>query len=69
MVDAVSVTAIIISSMTALGGVIAGIHIKRMRSGCCESECFETTEHKEQRKRNSSSKPETMNKQPSTSSV
>jgi hypothetical protein len=52
MVDAISITAIIISSMTALGGVIAGIHIKRMNSGCCECECFETQEHKTQRRKN-----------------
>lgn len=38
--DALSISALVISGLTALGGVIAGIHIKRMKSGCCESECF-----------------------------
>ncbi len=42
MVDPISVGAIVISSLTAFGGVIAGIHIKRMHSGCCECECFDT---------------------------
>jgi len=49
MVDPISVGAIVISSLTALGGVVAGIHIKRMNSGCCECECFETVEHRLQR--------------------
>jgi len=49
MVDPISVGAIVISSLTALGGVVAGIHIKRMNSGCCECECFESVEHKLQR--------------------
>jgi hypothetical protein len=51
MVDPISVGAIVISSLTALGGVIAGIHIKRMNSGCCECECFETVENKLQRRK------------------
>ena len=49
MVDPVSVGAIVISSLTALGGVVAGIHIKRINSGCCECECFETAENRLQR--------------------
>ena len=51
MVDAISISAIILSSMTALGGVIAGIHIKRMNSGCMSCECFETNEQKQQRRK------------------
>ena len=51
MADPVSIGAIVISSLTALGGVIAGIHIKRMKSGCCESECFETAEEKLNRRK------------------
>jgi hypothetical protein len=37
-VDPISVSAIIISSLTAVGGVLAGLHIKRMNSGCCSCE-------------------------------
>ena len=62
MVDGVSISAIIISSLTALGGVIAGIHIKRMKSGCCESECFETHEQRNQRRKTLSAPPTPIDK-------
>jgi hypothetical protein len=39
-VDALGISAIIIAGLTALGGAIAGIHIKRMNSGCCNCETF-----------------------------
>lgn len=37
-VDPISVSAIIISSVTAIGGVLTGLHIRRLRSGCCDCE-------------------------------
>jgi hypothetical protein len=40
--DALSITAIIISGLTAIAGAIGAIHIKRMKSGCCESDCYDT---------------------------
>jgi hypothetical protein len=40
--DALSITAIIISGLTAVAGAIGAIHIKRMKSGCCESDCYDT---------------------------
>ena len=67
MVDAISVSAIILSSITALGGVIAGIHIKRMRSGCCESECFESHEQRARRQKTLSSS--SIDHQPNLSTV
>jgi len=42
MIDALSITAIIISGLTAIAGAIGAIHIKRMKSGCCESDCYDT---------------------------
>jgi hypothetical protein len=39
-VDALGIAAIVIAGLTALGGAIAGIHIKRMNSGCCNCETF-----------------------------
>jgi hypothetical protein len=38
MSDPVSLGAIIVSVLTALGGIITALHIKRMRSGCCSCE-------------------------------
>lgn len=64
MTDPISIGAIVISSLTALGGVIAGIHIKRLKSGCCESECFETAEHKLQRQRTLTPPHTPITKQP-----
>lgn len=37
-VDPISVSAIIISSVTAIGGVLTGLHIRSIRSGCCSCE-------------------------------
>jgi hypothetical protein len=42
MVEPTSIAAIVISSLTTLAGVVAGFHIKRMNSGCCEIDCFKT---------------------------
>jgi hypothetical protein len=44
-VDALAVSAIIISGLTALAGGIAGIHIKRMKSGCCDCEMYNDSKH------------------------
>jgi hypothetical protein len=70
MSDPISITAIIVSSLTAIGGVIAGIHIKRMKSGCCESECFNPNNSKTNSPKLSSSPIEKEpNKQASSSIV
>jgi hypothetical protein len=37
-IEPVSIAAIIMSSLTAVGGLLAGLHIKRMNSGCCSCE-------------------------------
>jgi hypothetical protein len=42
MIDALSISAIVISGLTAIAGAIGAIHIKRMKSGCCESDCYDT---------------------------
>lgn len=36
MVDPVAIGAIILSTLTALAGLVTALHIKRMKSGCCE---------------------------------
>ena len=38
-----SILSLIISGLTALGGVIATLKIKSCHSGCFDSECFKTT--------------------------
>lgn len=38
-VDPVSIAAIVISSITAVGAVITGLHIRRMHSGCLDCDC------------------------------
>ena len=38
-IDPIAISAIIISIGTTLAGIIAGIHIKKMNSGCCNCEC------------------------------
>ena len=54
MPDAISITAIILSSITALAGAVAGIHIRKFHSGCLECECFETNEQRQQRRKSQS---------------
>jgi hypothetical protein len=39
MSDPISVSAIIISSITAVGTIITALHIKRLNSGCLNCEC------------------------------
>jgi hypothetical protein len=39
MTEPISVAAIVISAVTALGGVLTALHIKRLHSGCCECDC------------------------------
>ena len=39
-IDALSISAIVIAGLTALSAGIAGIHIKRLNSGCCNCETF-----------------------------
>ena len=41
--DALAISAMIISGVTAIGGVIAGLHIKRLNSGCCNCDCSPST--------------------------
>lgn len=39
MSEPVSIAAIVISAVTAVGGVLTALHIKRINSGCCECDC------------------------------
>jgi hypothetical protein len=39
MSEPISIAAIVISAITAVGAVITGLHIKRMNSGCCQCDC------------------------------
>jgi hypothetical protein len=39
MSEPISIAAIVISAVTAVGAVITGLHIKRMNSGCCQCDC------------------------------
>jgi hypothetical protein len=41
--DALAISAMIISGVTAIGGLIAGLHIKRVNSGCCNCDCTPQT--------------------------
>ena len=41
--DALAISAMVVSGITAIGGVIAGLHIKRMNSGCCNCDCTPST--------------------------
>lgn len=45
-VEPLGVAAIVIAGLTAIGGCIAGIHIKRMKSGCCDCEFFNPDNNK-----------------------
>jgi hypothetical protein len=38
----ISIIALIVSAITALGGVIASLHIRHCRSGCIDSDCFKS---------------------------
>lgn len=37
-IDPVSISAIVVSGITAISAAIAALHIKRMNSGCCSCE-------------------------------
>ena len=56
-VDPVSVSAIIISSLTAVGGVLAGLHIKRMDSGCCSCESYPDSPARRKSKQDQNGQP------------
>ena len=43
MADPVAITAIIISTITAITGGIAALHIRRMHSGCIDCDCLPVT--------------------------
>lgn len=43
MTEPISVAAIVISAVTAVGGVLTALHIKRLHSGCCECDCTPST--------------------------
>ena len=38
----IAIISLIISSITALGGIITALHIKKCHSGCIDSECFKS---------------------------
>lgn len=42
MIEPTSIVAIVLASLTSVAGIITGLHIKRMNSGCCDIECFKT---------------------------
>jgi hypothetical protein len=37
--DGLSISALVVSAITAVGGIVAGLHIKRMNSGCFQCDC------------------------------
>ena len=37
--DGLSISALVISGITAIGGIVAGLHIRKMNSGCCQCDC------------------------------
>ena len=37
--DGLSISALVISGITAVGGILAGLHIRKMNSGCCNCDC------------------------------
>ena len=41
--DGLSISALVISAITAIGGIVAGLHIKRMNSGCFNCDCTPQT--------------------------
>lgn len=43
MSEPLSITAIVLATLTTIGGVLTGIHIKRLNSGCCECDFYKST--------------------------
>ena len=43
MSDPLSVSAIVISAVTAIGGVLTALHIRKMKSGCLDCDCTPST--------------------------
>lgn len=41
--DGLSISALVISGITAVGGIVAGLHIRKMNSGCCQCDCAPST--------------------------
>jgi hypothetical protein len=41
--DGLSISALVISAITAVGGIVAGLHIRKMNSGCCQCDCTPAT--------------------------
>lgn len=41
--EPLSISAIVISGITAIGGIVAGLHIRRLNSGCCQCDCTPAT--------------------------
>lgn len=42
-IDPVSISAIVVSGITAISAAIAALHIKRMNSGCLDCDCTPST--------------------------
>jgi hypothetical protein len=43
MSEPVSIAAIVISAVTAIGGVLTALHIRKMNSGCLSCDCTPST--------------------------
>jgi len=41
--EPLSISALVISGITAVGGILAGLHIRKMQSGCCNCDCTPST--------------------------
>lgn len=41
--DGLSISALIVSAITAVGGILTALHIKRLNSGCCQCDCTPAT--------------------------
>lgn len=41
--DGLSISALVISGITAVGGVLTALHIKRLNSGCFQCDCTPAT--------------------------
>ena len=41
--EPLSISALVISAITAIGGIVAGLHIRKMKSGCLDCDCTPST--------------------------
>lgn len=43
MSEPISIAAIVISAITAVGGILTALHIRKMKSGCLDCDCTPAT--------------------------